>query len=116
MERLRDISELIGTDDQSADICQTYLDQPLTFANDNSDLFSPSIGPDVLDDIVRKIKECDGDELSGQLRRHLWSIISSNRTLPHKFGCLSLDGCIAARCLTLDFSSTTQQLSCRALA
>ena len=74
MERLRDISELIGTDDQSADICQTYLDQPLTFANDNSDLFSPSIGPDDLDDIVRKIKECDVDELSGQLRRHLRSI------------------------------------------
>jgi hypothetical protein len=72
MEKLRDISELIGIEDQSADICQTYLDQPLTFGNDNLDLFVSNIKPDVLDNIIRKIKECDSDELSGQLRRHLY--------------------------------------------
>ena len=126
MERLCDISVLIGTQDQSADICQTYLDQPLTFANDALDLFVPNIGPDVLDDIIRKIKECNTDELSGRLRRHLWSKIcfilaEHGRICPvvcrivKLLGIKPLDGRNTEWHLASDFSSIIERQCYRAV-
>lgn len=66
MDMLRDISDSIGTEDFSADSCQSYLDQPATTIHDNSDVFVPNINSDVLGEIIRRIKECDIDELAGR--------------------------------------------------
>ena len=66
MDILRDISDSIGTEDHSADSCQSYLDQPVTTVHDNSDVFVPNISCDALGEIIRKIKECDIDEFAGR--------------------------------------------------
>lgn len=66
MDMIRDISDSIGTEDYSADSCQSYLDQPVTTLHDNTDVFVPNISCDALGEIIRKIKECDIDEFAGR--------------------------------------------------
>jgi hypothetical protein len=65
MELLRDFSDIIGTEDFSAEICQAYLDQPLGFNND-TDVLVPNLDFELLNDIIIKIKDCDQDQLSGK--------------------------------------------------
>lgn len=75
MDRLRDISDLIGTEDFSADVCQSYLDLPVTSNYDNSDVFVPNISCEMLGDIISQIKECDNEELKGRWKYLMRSIL-----------------------------------------
>ena len=66
MEVFRDLSDIIGTEDLSGEICQAYLDQPAGSSFDNSDVLVPNINVDLLNEIVKAIADCDYEQLAGE--------------------------------------------------
>jgi hypothetical protein len=67
MEIFHDISDIVGGEDFSAESCQAYLDQPLGSYYDSSDVLVPNLDCDSLNTIIKRINDCNDNELAGNI-------------------------------------------------